>query len=304
MTDVTKSEFEALISLLDDPDEEVLFHVAGRIRELGIHGVEKLELAWEHASDELTQNRIEDLIRDIQFVRLKEELILWKEKDNDDLLLGAILIAKFRYPEMDESVIYTAIERLTQSIWLELNNGLTPLEEIHVFNNVFYKLTGFIGEQENFTNPELGFINKVLEMKKGNSHALSVLYLVLCHKLHLPVYGIDLPYYFILAYIKDDDVNFDLTLVSRSDISFYINPVSEGTVFQSKQIGEYLKKMEVESSRKHYLPVDNIGVIKSLINYLFLCYEQREEKMNASHMKELYGIFEEEVSDPSSADDE
>ena len=56
MGKITDSEFKALISLLDDPDEEVLFHVSKRIRELGIRGVEKLETAWELAADELTQH--------------------------------------------------------------------------------------------------------------------------------------------------------------------------------------------------------------------------------------------------------
>jgi regulator of sirC expression with transglutaminase-like and TPR domain len=293
MGEISDSEFEALISLLDDPDEEILFHVSRRLREMGIRGVEKLEMAWEHAADELTQHRIEDLIKDIQLYRLKDELQLWIEKDSDDLLLGAVLIAKFRYPELDESVIYSTIERLAQTIWLELNNGLTALEEIHVFNNVFYKLSGFIGEQENFTDPELGYINKVLELKKGNSHALGILYLILCQKLNIPVYGIDLPYYFILAYIRDDDPDFDLSAVTRNEISFYINPVSEGTVFQSKQIREYMRKMEMPVKRSHFLPVDNKGVIRSLVHYLFMCYEQREEQMNAAHMRELLALFDE-----------
>ncbi|MCP4124570.1 MAG: hypothetical protein GY751_22730 [Bacteroidetes bacterium] len=289
MSGISENEFDALISLLDDPDDEVLFHVSRRLKEMGIHGVEKLELAWEHAADELTQSRIEDLIRDIQFTRLRSELLKWKSKDHDDLLLGAILLAKFRYPDLDESVIYSTIERMAQSIWLELNNGLTPLEEVHVFNNVFYKLTGFIGEQENFSNPELGFINKVLEMKKGNSHALGVLYLILSQKLNLPVYGIDLPYYFILAYIKDE--HGPVSEISKSDISFYINPVNEGTVFQAKQIGEYLKKMDIRIKRKHYLPCDNVGVLRALAHYLYLCYEQRKEVQNTAHMKELFELL-------------
>lgn len=294
MAKITDSEFEALIKLLDDPDEEVLFHVSKRIRQLGIKGVEKLEQAWEHAADELTQHRIEDLIKDIHMTRLQDEFQHWINEDSDDLLLGAILVARFRYPELDESVIYSTVERLTQTIWLELNNDLTALEEVHVFNNVFYKLSGFIGEQENFTDPELGFINRVLELKKGNSHALGILYLILCQKLDIPVYGIDLPYYFILAYVNSTDAECDPDGFTKDDIAFYINPVNEGTIFQSKQIAEYMKKMELPVKRHHYLPVDNLGVIRSLVHYLYLCYEQRNEAAEARHMKELLDLFEDE----------
>lgn len=294
MEQITENEFKALISLLDDPDEEVVHHVSNRLKDLGIKGVQKLEHAWEFANDELTQSRLEDLIKDIQFERLKTELNNWKNKDSADLLLGAILVAKYKYPDLDESLIYSTIDRLTQAIWLELNNGLTPLEEIHVFNNVFYKLSGFIGEQDNFLKDDLAYINKVLELKKGNSQALGILYLVLCRELNLPVYGIDLPYYFILAYVKTRSIEPDLHDIQKSDISFYINPVNEGTIFQSKQIGEYLKQMNVRPKHKHYLPCDNVSILTALIYQLFMCYEQKGDTENAANMKELYDLFVEE----------
>ncbi len=294
MDKITENEFRALISLLDDPDEEVIYHVSNRLKDLGIHGVEKLENAWEYTGDELRQSRLEDLINDIQFDRLKSELIKWRDKDSEDLLLGAILVAKFKYPDLDESLIYSTVDRLTQAIWLELNNGLTPLEEIHVFNNVFYKLTGYIGEQDGFSKPDLGYINKVLELKKGNSQALGILYLVLCKELNLPVFGIGLPYYFILAYVKNGFTNEDIPEIKKRDISFYINPVNEGTVFQSKQIGEYLKQMDVRPKPSHYLPYNNIEILRSLIYHIFMCYEQKGDVNHAAKMKELYDLLVEE----------
>lgn len=284
---ISDSEFKALISLLDDPDEEVLFHVSRRLKDLGIHGVEKLEIAWEHAGDELTQDRIEDLIQEIQLSRLLEEIQRWRDNDSDDLLLGAILLAKFRYPELDESILISAIDALKDSIWLELNNDLTPLEEIHVFNNVFYKLTGFIGDNEDLTNPDLGFINKVLELKKGNSHALGVLYLSLCQRLHIPVYGVPLPFFFVLAYVDDDHIN----QLTTKDIAFYINPVHEGTIFQKKQISEYLKKVDVSQNKRYFLPVDNVTVIASLAEYLCQCFEKRGEDSQAIAMRSIFDLL-------------
>ena len=63
MENISESEFKALISLLEDPDEVVLHHVSSRLKELGIKGVEKLENEWESAGDNLTQSRLEDLIK-------------------------------------------------------------------------------------------------------------------------------------------------------------------------------------------------------------------------------------------------
>ena len=165
------------------------------------------------------------------------------------------------------------------------------MEEVYVFNNVFYKLSGFIGEQDGFTNPELSYINKALEMKKGNSQSLGIIYLVLCTKLNIPVYLIDLPYYFILAYVGRELPFDSLDDIKKADVTFYINPVNEGTIFQSKQIGEYLKKMNIRPKYKHYLPCTNVSIITSLIYYLFMCYEQKGDQSNALRMKELYHLF-------------
>lgn len=291
MTGISDSEFQALISLLDDPDEEVVFHVARRLKELGIEGVRKLEQAWETAADELTQSRLENLISDIQFERLCDEIGQWARQDSDDLLLGAILVARFRYPELDDSTIYRAVDKLAKAIWLEFQNGLTPLEEIRVFNHVLYKLNGFIGDQEHYTNPEYGFINRVLELKKGNSHALGILYLILSQRLNLPVFGVPLPYFFVLAYVPEEKLGGGPEAVERGEVSFYINPVSEGTVFPAGQIDEYLKKMGEEALPGHYIPVGNVGVIRSLVHYLSLCYEQRQENDAMRRMQRLLEIL-------------
>jgi regulator of sirC expression with transglutaminase-like and TPR domain len=290
---ISDSEFKALISLLDDPDEEVIMHVSAKLMELGIKGVEQLEKAWETASDVLQQSRIENLIQDIQFQKLKSELTQWKNQDSHDLLLGAILVAKFRYPELDESVIYSAIDKLVQAIWLELHNGLTPLEEVHVINNVLYKLSGFIGEQEAFKDPNLAYINRVLEIRKGNSNSLGILYLILCNELNIPVYGIDLPYYFILAYVSGQYDRETAHLVSREHISFYINPVNEGIVFQHKQIDDYLQQMNVAPKNKHFVPCSNISVISALLRNLALCHEQKGDLDAAVKLRELIVLLKE-----------
>jgi regulator of sirC expression with transglutaminase-like and TPR domain len=288
---ISDSEFKALISLLDDPDEEVIMHVSSKLMELGIKGVEQLEKAWETSSDELQQTRIENLIQDIQFQRLKAELKQWKNQDSNDLLLGAILVAKFRYPELDQSIIYTTIDKLVQAIWLELHNDLTPLEEIHVINNVLFKLSGFIGEQEAFKEPNLGYINRLLELKKGNSNSLGILYLILCKELNIPVYGIDLPYYFILAYVNGHYSDADAASKTKSDIKFYINPVNEGIVFQHKQIDDYLNQMNVTPQNQHYLPCNNVAIITALLRNLALCYEQKGDAQAGGKLRELISII-------------
>ena len=117
---------------------------------------------------------------------------------------GVILVAKFQYPELDESKIINQIDKIIQSVWIELNNGLTPLEEVRVINHVFFNLLAFHGDLEHPFEPNNGYINLVLDSKKGNSLLLGIFFSLLAKKLNIPIYGLNIPSHFILPYFPFD----------------------------------------------------------------------------------------------------
>ena len=60
------NEIQAMIILLDDPDSEVFESVAKSLVNFGPDIIPQLEKAWEFSTDEILQQRIENLIQDIQ----------------------------------------------------------------------------------------------------------------------------------------------------------------------------------------------------------------------------------------------
>ena len=62
-----KNEIHALISLLEDPDQDIYFQVRNKLVELGIEVIPDLENAWEMNFDSLIQIRAEQIIHEIQF---------------------------------------------------------------------------------------------------------------------------------------------------------------------------------------------------------------------------------------------
>jgi hypothetical protein len=65
---LNQNEIEALIKLIDDPDEKVFNHVRSRLLELGTEVIPQLENAWESAQIDVSmQQRIEELIHEINF---------------------------------------------------------------------------------------------------------------------------------------------------------------------------------------------------------------------------------------------
>lgn len=86
-TNINDNEVKALISLLDDSDKEVYFHIEEKLVSLGRVVIPFLEDAWSHAFDAVLQQRIEAIVHKIQFENLLEDLKLWIHTNDDNLLM-------------------------------------------------------------------------------------------------------------------------------------------------------------------------------------------------------------------------
>ena len=94
--------------------------------ELGGETIPFLEEYWENNPiNHESQERIEDLIQQIQFDSTFSKLKRWVSQESPDLLRGALLINQFQYPDMDLKSVSEALEKIKRDIWLEINPNLT-----------------------------------------------------------------------------------------------------------------------------------------------------------------------------------
>lgn len=284
-----QTEIHALISLLDDEDPEVFENVSNRIISYGPIVIPELEHAWGDSMSTELHNRIEELIHIIQFKELKDELRDWLQDDLATLLEGAMIISKYIFPDLDKEVVYAQLDKVRQKIWLELNDSYTPLENINIFNQVFYGILGFHGSNKE-TNDAVDFcVNSVLDTKRGNSISLGIVYLVLAQQLELPVYGVNLYRHFILAYQKNYVFDFDSD--NAIDTIFYMNPINKGVPFQRREIKDYLKSMNVEEKLSFYNPATPQEIIKELLFYMQFFFTAKHQGEKASEIAELKDLF-------------
>ena len=80
----------------------------------------------------------EDIIQDIQSNKLTTELTEWITSGGSNLLEGAMMVCRWKYPDLEETVVYNYIAKLKQEIWLELHDELTSFEKVNILNNVFF----------------------------------------------------------------------------------------------------------------------------------------------------------------------
>ena len=62
-----KKKIDALVQLLDDPDDLIFTHVKEQLIEIGIDSIPNLEKAWADENfGDIYQQRLESIIHDIQ----------------------------------------------------------------------------------------------------------------------------------------------------------------------------------------------------------------------------------------------
>jgi regulator of sirC expression with transglutaminase-like and TPR domain len=271
---------QALISLLDDPDTSIFEDISQKIIAYGGAVIPHLESAWENSFDHLAQTRIENIIHHLQFESIKLELTNWKNKSEKKLIDGAIIVAKYQYPDLEVAKINSAIKQITQDVWLELNDNLTALEKIKVLNRIIFEVHGFYGNTKNINSPKNSYINNVIEQKKGNPITLGILYLSICAQLNIPMFGVDVPAHFVLAYAEDKEIPL-----------FYLNVFNKGTVFGFQDIDSFLVQLKVEPEDKHYVPCSKLAVIKRLIQHLVYTYENLGYLDKKEELESLYALL-------------
>jgi regulator of sirC expression with transglutaminase-like and TPR domain len=213
------------------------------------------------------------IIHRIQFRDLTAEFDKWKLGDAD-LLYGALLVAKYQYPELQSSATLQEMERMRRNIWLELNSYMTPVEQVKVMESILYNYYRIRGGDVAYNAINEFMIHKVIESKKGNAITNGIVYLAFASMLDLPVRAINIPRQFVLAWFSHQALyqsDFDNT-PSAENIKFYIDSNS-GVGFAHKDIELYFKRIAVPPVASYFKPLSNIAIIRLLLEQFANCFD-------------------------------
>lgn len=263
-------ELNALVHLLDEPDEKAFDSIREKIYSFGKEAIPYLEKALEVSFDSSIQERAGEIIRDIQQEELQAEFTNWINTSSSDLLKGYLLVTRSQYPELNEDTLTIKVEQMKMDAWLELNDNLTALENVKVLNHIIYHVHNLDGNKINLFAPQNFYLNTFLETHKGSALSLGMLYIIIAQKLNIPVYGVNLPQHFILAYASEITTG----VPSMEDVLFYINPFNKGTIFTKREIELFIHQLKINPDRSYFAPCSNIDIIKRLIGNLIYSYTQ------------------------------
>jgi regulator of sirC expression with transglutaminase-like and TPR domain len=290
-TIITKpTKIQALVSLLDDPDPDTFQHVRKQLVLLGDDVREILENELFDGGNELKIVHIEAILSEIQLKSTQQKLKIWSQNGASDLLDAFLILTEFKNPGIDTYDIREEIANIQRQIWIELNDNMDPSNQIHTFNNLFFNVVGFHGNEQSRKNPATYFINNVIYNKQGNHLSLGIVYIILARMCGLPVNGINLPGHFIAAYTNQPVLNISHGFDSL-DVLYYINPLSRGTTFGRKELKLYLEKSGFTDEEQYYMPVGNRQIIYRLIDEISQVYATESSLKNAEELRQLKSVL-------------
>ncbi len=275
---MNEKELKALVSLLDDDDDQVVSHVTDKIRSLGKEIIPYLEQQWENSFNPQVQQKIEGLIHDLQYELIKQRVKDWYASEDQDLLTGLWLIATYQYPDLELEKLKQDLEQIYYEAWLEFKPDLYPFDQVKVLNGVLFNKLKFTANTKNFHSPGNSMINVVLETRRGNPISLCVIYMMVAQKLKLPVFGVNLPNLFVLIY--EDGKN-----------SFYINAFNKGLIFSRQDIENYIHELRLTPQASFFESCSNLEIIRRVLRNLIMSFDKMGEHEKAEEVKELLLII-------------
>jgi regulator of sirC expression with transglutaminase-like and TPR domain len=286
---IENKEISALFHLIDDPDEDVYTTVSDKIVSFGKAIIPNLENLWENTNNGDVQERIELLIHRVHYRDLVDDFIHWKN-GNANLLTGALLVAKYHYPDLIVSSVEQEIEKIRRNIWLELNNYLTPIEQINVVTSILYNYYKFKGVEFTYNNPDDYLINKALESKKGNAVSVGIVYLCLCELVDIPVRAINLPKQFILGYCNPNHDFINPVGHPSEKINFYIDPIN-GAMYSHKDVENYFKRINVPPTASYFRQQTNTKIIQFLLEELSKCFDNDRNRYKMIELQQIANLL-------------
>ncbi len=278
-------ETKALISLLDDPDGTIFDVVSHQLISKGSVILPILEDALPMAKSDIQAGRIEFIQQRVHFQNIYNLLKDWNSLGSHDLLEGLLIISKYHFPLLTLEELENPIRNICKDIWLEMHENLNALEQIAVFNNVFYEVYGFSGVSR--TKPSVfdALLNVVLSRKRGSALLLAILYYLVASKLGLPV----------KVFLFSDNVlllgYMDPKKTDTPKVLFYIHPFSKGIVFGKSELDKVLMNKEIIPNASFSQPCSNQDIIRRLLENISLSYKAAGMQIKYQDTKKFYRLF-------------
>lgn len=182
MAHLTAGAIEALIRLLADDDPKVVAVAREQlVAAEPARVLQHLSVAVQSA-DPVVRGRARLLQDEIRTLDMEDQWRTLAAASEVDLEKGAFLVARYRYPDLDEAPYQRQLDDIAAGIAAELTPDLDMYRTIGYLNLHLFGLHGFAGDARTFYDPDNSCLNRVLDRRRGIPITLAVVYMAVAHR--------------------------------------------------------------------------------------------------------------------------
>src|SRR5580704_1662167 len=135
---------------------------------------------------------------------------------------AALDLASIHFPNLEPEPFLDRLNDLASSLGDRLRNFNDGRDFVEKASSYLFGELGFHGNETHFFDPLNSCLNQVLERRTGIPVTLSVMYMEIARRLHMPVFGISMPRHFVIEF---NDGNY----------STYIDPFHGGRTVTTRE---------------------------------------------------------------------
>jgi len=291
------TSIQALVDLMDDPDEIISRHVEDQLLQKGTDLIPALEQMQDSSMDEPKKvERIGMLLTQLRYEKIEGDLKTWIESDDKSLIEGLYIVSKYQFPELTQTDFAFKFAALKDAIWLEINPKQTSFEIVKIINKVIFDHFDFKKSASYPISPFDVYVNSAFESREASEITLGLIYSLVAQSLEIPIYGVT-PLQgtgpFMLAYLDKNEI---LSLldwgIDNNGVLFYISTSNKGVIVEPKRLKEAYAEKGMDHLKSCFEPSPNTVLVKKYLQEICKSYENTVQfRYKVKHMKDLISLF-------------
>jgi len=202
---------------------------------------------------------------------------LAREKDADlDVAVGAALIARDAYPDLDVADIPRALDRLAAPLFAERLEDASAEEQAERLRERIYgdpPGAGFRGNEADYYDPKNSLISDVLTRKLGIPLSLAIVYCEVARRVGVPARGVGFPGHFLVRIERPG---------SAGAKALIVDPFFQGrSLTEEELVARLTRALGGTDVEAHLVPVSSRAILVRMLTNLKAIYLTRNERARA-----------------------
>jgi regulator of sirC expression with transglutaminase-like and TPR domain len=271
--ELSQSKRFALVSLLADEDPAIYRAVREKILSYGPPAAEWLR-PHTMSNDPALRRRALQIILHFERQAADDHFLGFclRHGEEFDLEPAAWLLAQTQYPLINVEAYKALLDGYANTLRDRLQSSSEPQAILTIINQYLFSELGFVGNEENYYDPENSYFNRVMDRRTGNPINLCLLYILLARRLRLPLAGIGLPGHFICRY-------------QSTAAELYLDPFNRGKFLTKAECVQYLVNANFSLRDDYLTPVSPRRLLLRICSNLHQIYQRLESAVEAMRLQ-------------------